>query len=96
VPVDFGIEPSKADDVHVVSHAVEPLVASLEEAPRDGAALFTRVSRDDDGELVQSVVLNMLAEQAIHLGREALAARYRLSRACDCFDRLCAQRRGRS
>src|SRR2546430_6110164 len=25
VPVDFGIEPSQADDVGVVSHAVEPL-----------------------------------------------------------------------
>ena len=32
------------------------LVTSLEEAPRDGAALFTRGSRDDDGELLRHVL----------------------------------------
>src|SRR5712672_48906 len=33
------------------------LVASLEEAPRDGAALFARGSRDDDGQLLRHVLL---------------------------------------
>jgi len=40
------------------------LVASLEEAPRDGAALFTRGSRDDDGELLRHVLVPFSGGQA--------------------------------
>src|SRR6266702_3076357 len=39
-------------------------MASLKEAPRDGAALFTRGSRDDDGELLCHVLVPFSCGQA--------------------------------
>jgi hypothetical protein len=57
-------------------------------------AVWHRVASDPGGRecFVHNVVLNRLALQALNLARKALAARYRLSVACGCFDRLCGQR----
>ncbi len=55
-------QPSQAG-FWVTRHGAD-LVASLKEAPRDGAALFTRGSRDDDGELLCHFSVPFSCDQA--------------------------------